>query len=93
MEATLHDTTRLQPTEPKLTQQVETVADDLKQLGRLARNRARRGLDDARQRGEQLYDQVTESSREAVQRRPLVSVAVAAGLGAVAAGLLLLSRK
>ena len=75
----------------RLGAQVETVGRDVKELGRLAAENAKATLHDVRDRGERLYGRMRTKSRRAVERRPLVTLGVAAGLGALTA--LLLSRR
>jgi hypothetical protein len=81
--------TREDPTTPTaddrtLRDQLETVATDVKTLGRMARDDARRKIAVARDQGARVYDRALSSGRQAVERRPLTSLGVAAGLGAVA---------
>ncbi len=76
----------------KLGTQVETVSQEVRELGRVAGEDARQKLDDAREQGEQLVTEARTRSREAIESRPFTAVAVAAGLGALVAGILLKLR-
>lgn len=94
--------TVMQPTETtatksrKLGNQVESVTREVRELGRVAGEDARQKLDDARDRlmeaqeeGERVLYEARTRSREAIENRPFTAVAVAAGLGALVAGILL----
>lgn len=90
MEATLRRTEyKEHEHDAKVGDQVDTVIRDLRDLGRLAGTRVKRKLIEATEDGARLCGRMGEKSRRVVEHRPLASVAAAAGLGALVAGLLL----
>lgn len=90
-EAMMHKTTDRARTETDIGEQVETITHDIKKLGRMAGDTAKSKLTEVRDRGVQMCDDVGARTRQAVERRPWVALAVAAGVGALA-GLLLARR-
>lgn len=92
MEALMRQHDGTNGTDEALSTQLQTVKDDVKELGRLAGSSARQKLVEVKDRGERAYSVVRTGSRRAVKRRPLFAVTAAAGLG-VLAGLLLGLRK
>jgi hypothetical protein len=83
-EYTGHTETVERPDEVNLGDQLEKIAADVKILGRLAKEDVKRKIGVARDRGQEAYGRMHTKGRVAMERRPLTSLAAAAGLGVVA---------
>ena len=99
---THHDSGETNANNPSATDQLrahgETVREDLGQLGRLARSAAREKLGEARGAAADYYDQGRKKASEFesqvvdyVRTKPLKSVIIAAGVGALLG--ILMSRR
>ena len=85
-------------TSDKLREQAGVVRDDLGQLGRLAKDATKEKLGDAKERASDYYDkgkikaeQLEEQLVDQIRKKPLQSVLIAAGIGALF-GLLITRR-
>ncbi len=74
----------------ELRQHVKTVREDLGQLGRAATNVAREKLDEAKRHADEHLDQgkqkaseIEDQLEEYIRNKPLKSVLIAAGAGAL----------
>ena len=92
------DRTAPSATTNKLREQAGVVREDLGQLGRLARDATREKLGDAKEKASGYYDkgrikaeQVEEQLVDQIRKKPLQSVLIAAGIGALF-GLLITRR-
>jgi len=81
---------RAPSTAEQLRSQTEAVREDLGQLGRLAKQAAKEKLEEAREVAADYYDQGRKKADELetqladyVRARPLKSVLIAAGIGAL----------
>jgi len=77
-------------TAEQLRSQTEAVREDLGQLGRLAKQAAREKLDEAREAAADYYDHTRKKADEFetqladyVRTKPLKSILIAAGVGAL----------
>lgn len=89
---------RTPSTGEQLRSQTETVREDLGELGRLAKQAAKEKLDEAREAAAGYYDRSRTKADELetqlvdyVRAKPLKSVLIAAGIGALFG--ILLSRR
>jgi ElaB/YqjD/DUF883 family membrane-anchored ribosome-binding protein len=81
---------RTASTTEQLKQQTGAVRDDLGQLGRLAKQAAKEKLDDAREAASGYYghgrkkaDELETQVADYVRTKPLKSILIAAGVGAL----------